>query len=306
MRRSTGFTADDTTGYSLRTDSLGVRRMLQIKLGVELASLRLPLKKGLLTARELGAEAVEIDLRNELRPEDLSRTGVRQVRKMLDDLNLRISAVALPHPPRLRRRSTIWKPGSTPPSGPCCSAYELGTNVVINHIGRVPPESDSAATSTLVQALADLGRYGQKVGALLAAETGTETGDRTGQPDRPAAARLDRRRFQPRQSDPARPFAARRRGSSRPHVLHMHATDATRDLASGPRPRSRPSAKATPNFPSCSPCSKSSNTAATSPSPAATATHLWPTSIKHFNSCEISRLGVVFSPGGDDRSAEQR
>src|SRR5437868_12172257 len=67
--------------------------MLQIKLAVELASLRLPLKKGLLTARELGAEAVEIDGRNELRPEDLSQTGVRQVRKMLDDLNLRISAV---------------------------------------------------------------------------------------------------------------------------------------------------------------------------------------------------------------------
>src|SRR6185436_5644226 len=68
--------------------------MLQIKLAVELASLRLPLKKGLLTARELGAEAVEIDLRNELTPDDLSRTGVRQLRKMLDDLNLRISAVA--------------------------------------------------------------------------------------------------------------------------------------------------------------------------------------------------------------------
>ena len=68
--------------------------MLQIKLGIELASLRLPLKKGLLTARELGAEAVEIDARHELRPEDLSRTGVRQVRKMLDDLNLRVSAVS--------------------------------------------------------------------------------------------------------------------------------------------------------------------------------------------------------------------
>ena len=75
--------------------------MLQIKLGLELATLRLPLKKGLLIARELGAEAVEIDLRNELRPEDLSRTGVRHLRKMLDDLNLRISAVAF----RTRRGS---------------------------------------------------------------------------------------------------------------------------------------------------------------------------------------------------------
>ena len=68
--------------------------MLEIKLGIELASLRLPFKKALLTARELGAVAVEIDARGELRPQDLSHTGVRQVRKMLDDLNLRVSCLS--------------------------------------------------------------------------------------------------------------------------------------------------------------------------------------------------------------------
>src|SRR6202008_3630186 len=56
-------------------------------------------------------------------------------------------------------------------------AYELGTNVVINHIGRVPPESDSATRSTMIEALAELGRHGQRVGALLTAETGTESGE---------------------------------------------------------------------------------------------------------------------------------
>ena len=45
--------------------------------------------------RELGAEAVEIDARNELRPEEMSQTGVRQLRKMLEDLNLRVSAIGL-------------------------------------------------------------------------------------------------------------------------------------------------------------------------------------------------------------------
>ena len=72
----------------------GAEKMLQIKVGVQLASLKLPLGKALLAAREMGAEAVEIDARGELRPEDLSHTGVRQVRKMLDDLNLRVSAVS--------------------------------------------------------------------------------------------------------------------------------------------------------------------------------------------------------------------
>ena len=68
--------------------------MLQIKLSVELACLKLPFKKALLMARELGAEGVEIDARHELRAEELSQTGIRQVRKMLEDLNLRVSAVA--------------------------------------------------------------------------------------------------------------------------------------------------------------------------------------------------------------------
>src|SRR5437868_436665 len=150
--------------------------MLQIKLGIELATLRLPLKKGLLIARELRAEAVEIDLRNELRPDDLSRTGVRHLRKMLDDLNLRVSAVAFRTrrgyaiPDDLEARIEATKRAMT-------SAYELGTNVVINHIGRVPPEADTTATSLMVYALSELGRHGQKVGAFLAAETGTESGD---------------------------------------------------------------------------------------------------------------------------------
>ena len=67
--------------------------MLQIRVGVQLASLRLPFKQGLLTAARMGAEAVEIDGRSELKADELSRTGVRQVRKMLEDLNLRVSAV---------------------------------------------------------------------------------------------------------------------------------------------------------------------------------------------------------------------
>src|SRR5437868_1054210 len=128
--------------------------MLHIKLGLELATLRLPLKIGLLIARELGAEAVEIDLRNELRPEDLSRTGVRHLRKMLDDLNLRVSAVTF----RTRRgyaTADDIEARIEATKRALASAYELGTNVVINHIGRVPPESDSAARSTMIDALSE-------------------------------------------------------------------------------------------------------------------------------------------------------
>src|SRR5688572_16650535 len=149
--------------------------MLQIKVGVQLASLKLPLRQALLAARELGAEAVEIDARHELRPEDLSHTGVRQVRKMLDDLNLRVSAVTY----RTRRGYHVLDDLDARIDATKRAlrlAYDLGTNVMVNHIGRVPPEGDATATGTMVQALADIGRYGQRVGAFLAAETGTESG----------------------------------------------------------------------------------------------------------------------------------
>jgi sugar phosphate isomerase/epimerase len=204
--------------------------MLQIRLGVELASLKLPLKKGLLTARELGVQAVEIDLRSELRPENLSQTGMRQVRKMLDDLSLRISAVAF----RTRRGYAIADDLDAridATKRALRTAYDLGANVVVNHIGRVPLESDSSATSTLVQALSDLGQHGQKVGAILAAETGTESGE--------DLAALIARLPPGSIGVDLNPASLIMHGHSpraavqalAPHVVHVHATDATRDLA---------------------------------------------------------------------------
>lgn len=206
--------------------------MLQIQVGVELASLRLPFKKALLTARELGAQGVEIDARHELRPEDLSHTGLRQVRNMLDDLNLRVAAVSF----RTRRGYHVLddlEERLDATKRAMCLASELGAAAVVNHVGRVPPESDAVATSTLVQALADLGRYGQRVGALLAAETGTESGEELARliarlP--PGSIGVD---FNPANlivnghstRDAVRALV--------PHVLHVHAADATRDLAVG-------------------------------------------------------------------------
>lgn len=206
--------------------------MLQIKLGLELASLRLPFKKALLMARELGAEAVEIDARSELSATDLSQSGVRQVRKMLEDLNLRVSAIGF----RTRRGYQTLEDLDARIDATKRAlrlAYDLGTNVVVNHIGRVPPETEAAALATMVQALTDLGRYGQKIGALVAAETGTESGaDLAGLIARlpPGSigvdlnpANLIMNGHSPREAVTA--LAA--------HVLHVHAIDATRDLSLG-------------------------------------------------------------------------
>jgi sugar phosphate isomerase/epimerase len=204
--------------------------MLQIRVGIQLASLKLPFRKGLLIAKELGADAVEIDARNELKPEELSRTGVRQVRKMLDDLNLRVSAVSF----RTRRGYHSLEDLDRRLEATRRAlqmAYDLGTNVVVNHIGRIPAESDSTATSTMVAALTDLGRYSQRVGAFLAAETGSESGEELAKfmarlPPGSIGVDLNPGNLVLQGHSPREAVRA-----LAPHVMHVHATDATRDLA---------------------------------------------------------------------------
>jgi len=208
------------------------KKMLQIKVGVQLASLRLPLKQALLTAAEMGAAAVEIDARNELRADELSHTGVRQIRKMLDDLNLRVSCLSFRTrhgyhvSENLDQRVEATKHALK-------LAYDLGTNVVVNHVGRVPDQADATAWNNLQQALTDIGRHGQRVGATLAAETGTETGAEllkliTALPPASLGVDLNPANLIVHNQSPREAVKA-----LGPHILHVHANDGTRDLAQG-------------------------------------------------------------------------
>jgi sugar phosphate isomerase/epimerase len=205
--------------------------MLQIKVGVQLASLRLPLKQGLLMAREMGAQAVEIDARHELRPEELSQTGVRQVRKMLDDLDLRVSCLSF----RTRRGYHVaddLEARIDATKRALRLAFDLGTNVVVNHIGSVPADDDPAL-GTLVQALADIGRFSHKVGAFLAAETATESGADLAKllarlPPGSIGVDLNPAQLIIHGHSPLEAVKA-----LGPHVMHVHANDAARDVSVG-------------------------------------------------------------------------
>jgi sugar phosphate isomerase/epimerase len=206
--------------------------VLQIKVGVQLASLRLPLKQGLLTAARMQADAVEIDLRSDLPTGELSRSGVRQLRKMLDDLNLRISAASF----RTRRGYYVLddldrRVEATKQA--MSLAYDLGASVVVNHVGRIPPETDEVAWNTLLQSLTDIGRHGQRVGATLAAETATESGEEMSRlikalPTGSIGVDLNPGLLVLNGHSPREAAAA-----LADHVLHVHATDATRDVAQG-------------------------------------------------------------------------
>jgi sugar phosphate isomerase/epimerase len=202
------------------------------KISIQLANLKLPFRKALLAASQLGAKAVEIDARGELKPQNLSETGLREVRKLLDEMELKVAAVGFSTrrgydvADELDRRIAATKDAMK-------FARALGASVVVNQIGHVPEDSESDGWKIMVESLTDLSRYGNKVGALLSAQTGSESG--------PDLARL--LQALPPQGigvdlDPGSliihgfsPLDAI--GALGPHIVHVHARDAVRDRARG-------------------------------------------------------------------------
>jgi sugar phosphate isomerase/epimerase len=147
------------------------------RLSVPTLSLSRDLRRGLARARELGVRGVEIDGRRGVAAEQITQTGLRQIRKWLDDEGLVVAAVAFPtrggyaDADRLEARITATKSALE-------LAHALGTQVVTNHIGDIPaaPTTDAdepdRAWQTLIAVLTDIGVWGHRVGATLCAEAG--------------------------------------------------------------------------------------------------------------------------------------
>jgi sugar phosphate isomerase/epimerase len=131
------------------------------------------LRQALQTAARLGADGIEIDARSELPPSELSQTGLRQFRKLLDDYRLSVSAVAFPTrrgyevPDDLERRVFATQAAMR-------LAYNLGTSVVVNRVGQIPSSDDEPSFARLVESLTALGAIGERVGARIAAIPGGE------------------------------------------------------------------------------------------------------------------------------------
>ncbi len=206
--------------------------MPALKIGIAIASLRQPLAKALATAARLGATAVEIDARTGLRPAEISQTGMRQLRKMLDDQRLAVSAIAFP----TRRGYNVAEQLEARIAGTKEAmklAYALSASVVTNHIGSVPAESTGSEWTMLVEALTELGRFAGHSGAQLAAQTGSESGADLARliaalPDGSIGVDLDPGNLLVNSFSPSEAVQ-----SLGPNIVHVHATDGVRDLARG-------------------------------------------------------------------------
>lgn len=128
------------------------------------------MRQALVAAARMGASHVELDLRRDLPAEELSRTGVRQIRKWLEDADVRIAAAAFftrsgyDEADRIEARVAGTKKAMS-------LAYELGSTVVVNHFGSLEPETLLDPQSPLRDALMDLALHGQRCGVTLAATT---------------------------------------------------------------------------------------------------------------------------------------
>ncbi len=221
--------------------------MPALKIGVELASLRQPFKQALHTAARLGAEAVEIDARGEILPRELSRTGLRQLRKTLEDLRLRVAAVSF----RTRRgydTAADLDARIAATKAAMEFAHDLGASVVVNQIGRVPSDPSCRAWRLLIEVLDELGRHGNRVGALLAAETGTDSGEPLARllaalPDGAMGVDFNPGNLLLRGFSPLEAVTA-----LGPFILHVHATDAVCEEA-GRRGSQVPLGEGSADFP---------------------------------------------------------
>lgn len=144
--------------------------MLQLKTSIRTEPLKLPVKRALEVASRLGADAVELNARSEIPLKDMSRTAVRHLKKLLGDLNLKVSGLRFP----TRRGYEVvedLEPRLAATRQAMDLAFELGCSVVINQVGAIPDDPQDARWQILLEALTDLGNHAQKSGAWLAAST---------------------------------------------------------------------------------------------------------------------------------------
>ena len=143
-----------------------------MRIGIQLTSLRQPLKTALQTAARLGAETVNINART--RTAAPSAFGYRAAAAAQNAWTISTSRWAASSFPRdmatTSKRTSI--DASKPPSRRCRWPMRMGTSVVINSVGFIPEPSEGVEWDLLVAALSDIGRHGQKCGAMLAARTG--------------------------------------------------------------------------------------------------------------------------------------
>lgn len=184
------------------------------------------------TVAQLGCDGVLIDARRELRPAEISDTGLRQLRKMLDDLNLRVGAVAFPTRRGLGSSEDLQRRVEASIDA-MRFASKLGARILICTLGGLAEAADDPQRAILADVLATLSTQSHRLGVSLAAQAG-DTGPQTladflaTLPEGTLGLDLHPGQLVTHGISPQE-FVS----TVGQHVAHVHAVDAVSDLAGG-------------------------------------------------------------------------
>lgn len=137
-----------------------------LSLALATRCLKLPLLEALQATARAGVSAIQLDLRDELKPSELTDTGLRQFKHRLGEFAIEVPTVTFPtrrplyDSERLDERMAALREAMT-------FAWKLGARVLTLRVGNLPAV-DSREHSRLMDALADLAAAGNHLGVTVA------------------------------------------------------------------------------------------------------------------------------------------
>ncbi|MCH2113966.1 MAG: sugar phosphate isomerase/epimerase [Pirellulales bacterium] len=191
-----------------------------------------PIKKALQTIARLGCAGVQIDARHELRPAELSQTGLRHMRKMLVDLNLRVGSLTF-----LTRRGLACSADLEQRLDATRAAMQLASQldarILVCNLGSFSEDPHAPERASLVDGLANLAVLGNRLGVRIALQGAATPVDRlvdllAALPDGTAGLDLHPAQLIAHDQSPQEFVAAAGHA-----IVHVHAVDGVYDLGSG-------------------------------------------------------------------------
>jgi sugar phosphate isomerase/epimerase len=135
----------------------------------------LPIRKALSKASQLGVEGIQVNAVGELAPDQLSATGRRELLHLVKSLGLTLTALGFPTrhgyntADGLDSRIAALQKVLT-------LSFALRAPIVTGAIGRIPEDTSHPVRQILTEAMTAVGNHAERVGAVFAIETATESG----------------------------------------------------------------------------------------------------------------------------------
>jgi L-ribulose-5-phosphate 3-epimerase len=146
------------------------------KIGVIVDSFRVGVREGLVKARNVGADGVQIyAVAGEMDPANLSTAARKDWKSFIESLGLQITALVGDLGGHGFQDKTANLAKIEKSKRILDLAVELGTNVVTTHIGIVPEDRNGEVYESMFLACDELSRYATSLNAFFAIETGPET-----------------------------------------------------------------------------------------------------------------------------------